>query len=85
MDAFRRQIEIKKAELDRLRPLASKGLGSLEHYYDLELTYTSNAIEGNTVSSFVSRRNSVWTPLWDLKTFPRRSKMGAWAMWKPAR
>jgi Fic family protein len=51
MDALLREIEIKKAELDRLRPLASKGLSSLEHSYDLELTYTSNAIEGNTLSA----------------------------------
>jgi Fic family protein len=27
-----------------------KALANLEHYYDIELTYTSNAIEGNTLS-----------------------------------
>jgi Fic family protein len=40
-----------KAELDRLRPLAPHGLGNLEHAHDLELTYTSNAIEGNTLTA----------------------------------
>ncbi len=44
-------IEKKKAELDRLRSLAPLGLGNLEHSHDLELTYTSNAIEGNTLSA----------------------------------
>jgi Fic family protein len=42
-------VEEKKAELDRLRPLA--GLSNLEHSHDLELTYTSNAIEGNTLTA----------------------------------
>jgi Fic family protein len=43
-------IAAKKKRLDELRPLSSKALASLEHYYDIELTYTSNAIEGNTLS-----------------------------------
>src|ERR1700743_739952 len=43
-------IALKKAELDRLRPLSPNALGGLEHAYDLELTYTSNAIEGNTLT-----------------------------------
>lgn len=43
-------IEQKKAELDRLRPLTPHALANLEHAYDLELTYTSNAIEGNTLT-----------------------------------
>jgi Fic family protein len=51
MDALLQRIETRKAELDRLRPLAPGGLVSLEHYYDLELTYTSNAIEGNTLTA----------------------------------
>lgn len=41
----------KKAELDRLRPLSPGGLRNLEHVYDLEITYTSNAIEGNTLTA----------------------------------
>ena len=39
------------AQLAELRPLSSQALANLEHYYDLELTYTSNAIEGNTLSA----------------------------------
>lgn len=33
-----------------MRPLPPKAVANLEHYYDIELTYTSNAIEGNTLS-----------------------------------
>lgn len=43
-------IAKKKARLDRLRPLSPEALSNLEHYYDVEITYTSNAIEGNTLS-----------------------------------
>lgn len=43
-------VEQKKAELDRLRPLSPGALANLEHAYDLELTYTSNALEGNTLT-----------------------------------
>ena len=43
-------IERKKAQLDRLRPLSPGALANLEYAYDLELTYTSNAIEGNTLT-----------------------------------
>jgi Fic family protein len=43
-------IAAKKARLDQLRPLSPEALVNLEHYYDIELTYTSNAIEGNTLS-----------------------------------
>lgn len=44
-------IAAKKAELDRLRARAPDGLTNLEHSHDLELTYTSNAIEGNTLTA----------------------------------
>jgi Fic family protein len=40
----------KKNRLDRLRPLPPDALSKLEHYYDVEITYTSNAIEGNSLS-----------------------------------
>ncbi len=40
-----------KAELDGLRPLAETALAGLRHYYDVELTFTSNAIEGNTLTA----------------------------------
>lgn len=44
-------IAAKKKRLDELRPLSAQALAGLEHYYNLELTYTSNAIEGNTLSA----------------------------------
>ncbi len=43
-------IAEKKNRLDRLRPFPPEALSKLEHYYDIEITYTSNAIEGNTLS-----------------------------------
>lgn len=51
MDELRANIAVKKAELDRLRGRAPGALANLEHAHDLELTYTSNAIEGNTLSA----------------------------------
>jgi Fic family protein len=51
MDELRDAIASKKAELDRLRGRALGALANLEHAHDLELTYTSNAIEGNTLSA----------------------------------
>src|SRR5215467_6772601 len=45
-----RGVEQKKMELDRLRPLSGGALAQLQQYYDVELTYTSNAIEGNTLT-----------------------------------
>ena len=44
-------IAAKKARLDKLGPVSPEALANLEHYYDIELTYTSNAIEGNTLSA----------------------------------
>ena len=44
-----------KAELDRLRPQAPHGLDNLNRSYDIELTYTSNAIEGNTLTAAETR------------------------------
>ena len=40
----------KKARLDALRPLSREALARLEAWYDVELTFTSNAIEGNTLT-----------------------------------
>lgn len=51
MDDFLQGIAEKKAELDRLRTAAPGGLTNFEHSQDLELTYTSNAIEGNTLTA----------------------------------
>ncbi len=43
-------IEQKKQELDALRPFQGEALQNLEQWYDVELTYTSNALEGNTLT-----------------------------------
>jgi len=51
MDNLQEQIAAKRAELDRLRARTPHGLANLEHVHDLELTYTSNAIEGNTLTA----------------------------------
>ena len=50
MDELLASIAAKKRRLDELRPLSARALANLEHYYDIELTYASNAIEGNTLS-----------------------------------
>ena len=50
MDDLVQAIGLKKTQLDRLRPLAPSALDRLQKYYDVELTYTSNAIEGNTLT-----------------------------------
>jgi cell filamentation protein, protein adenylyltransferase len=50
MDHLIQAIGAKRLRLDRLRPLSSEAVAKLEHFYDIELTYTSNAIEGNTLS-----------------------------------
>lgn len=44
------RIAEQKAQLDRLRPLSTAALLQLQKYYDVELIYTSNAIEGNTLT-----------------------------------
>jgi len=51
MDELLVSIAGKRKRLDELRPLSAVALKTLEHYYDIELTYTSNAIEGNTLSA----------------------------------
>jgi Fic family protein len=45
-----RAIADRKARLDALRPLSLGALKQLQKHYDVELTYTSNAIEGNTLT-----------------------------------
>src|SRR5277367_4540285 len=50
MDKLPEQIAAKKAQLDQLRPMSVAALRQLQKYYDIELTYTSNAIEGNTLT-----------------------------------
>ena len=44
------EIERKKAFLDSKRPLRPEILDNLKQYFDVELTYNSNAIEGNTLT-----------------------------------
>lgn len=44
-------IAAKKAELDQLRLRSPGGTENFDHSQDLELTYTSNAIEGNTLTA----------------------------------
>ncbi|MGH6801301.1 MAG: Fic family protein, partial [Methylocella sp.] len=43
-------VEQKKAQLDRVRSLSVAALARLQKHYDIELTYTSNAIEGNALT-----------------------------------
>ena len=43
-------LTAKKAKLDALRPLPATQLRNLEEWFRVELTYTSNAIEGNTLT-----------------------------------
>ncbi len=50
-DTLLQQITAKKGELDQLRGRTPDGLSGLEHTQDLELTYTSNAIGGNTLTA----------------------------------
>lgn len=44
-------IAEKREALDRLRPLAAHALRALDRLFDLELTWSSNAIEGNTLTA----------------------------------
>jgi Fic family protein len=50
MTALLDAIADRKAQLDQLRPLSQDALAQLQKYFDVELTYTSNAIEGNTLT-----------------------------------
>jgi Fic family protein len=45
-----RKLDAKKQALDRLRPLSADIARSLDAWFRVELTYTSNALEGNTLS-----------------------------------
>jgi len=44
------KLTIKKQQLDGFRPLAPALVKNLENWFRVELTYTSNAIEGNTLT-----------------------------------
>lgn len=45
-----RDLAKKKAELDKERPLPDVLVQNLDEWFRIELTYTSNAIEGNTLT-----------------------------------
>lgn len=44
------EIEKKKKLLDSKRPFAKRAIENLKAFYDVEFTYNSNAIEGNTLT-----------------------------------
>jgi Fic family protein len=50
VDDLLARIDQKKQRLDKLQPLPSDLIKNLDEWYRVELTYTSNAIEGNTLS-----------------------------------
>ncbi|MCL4353129.1 Fic family protein [Patescibacteria group bacterium] len=50
MDEAFEKLTKKKKELDTYRPLPPELVKNLEEWLDVELTYTSNAIEGNTLT-----------------------------------
>ena len=50
MQDILKQINIKKNKLDILRPLSKEQVQNLKNVYDTQLTYNSNAIEGNTLT-----------------------------------
>lgn len=48
--SIRDVVHAQKSALDALRPLAPETVAALDAWYDVELTYTSNALEGNTLT-----------------------------------
>ncbi len=50
MDELLISIANRKERLDALRPVSREALLALQKHYDVDLTYTSNAIEGNTLT-----------------------------------
>ena len=48
--AIASRLEAKKKELDRLRPLPASAVKKLQEKFRLEMTYNSNAIEGNSLT-----------------------------------
>jgi Fic family protein len=50
MSALTEAIAEKKARFDALRPASQPALLAVQKHYDVDLTYTSNAIEGNTLT-----------------------------------
>jgi excisionase family DNA binding protein len=50
MDDKLHQLDAKKKRLDSYKPLQNELIKNLEEWFRIELTYTSNAIEGNTLT-----------------------------------
>jgi Fic family protein len=50
MDELLTSTAAKKERLDAMRPVSRAALLALQKAYDVDLTYTSNAIEGNTLT-----------------------------------
>src|SRR5258708_36097388 len=50
MNDILRELLRKKSRLDKYKPIPKNILDNLEEWYRIELTYTSNAIEGNTLT-----------------------------------
>jgi Fic family protein len=50
MDELLTDVAAKKGRLDAMRPVSRAALLALQKAYDVDLTYTSNAIEGNTLT-----------------------------------
>ncbi len=50
MDTKLQLLTIKKHQLDKFRPLPAELIKNLDEWFKIELTYTSNAIEGNTLT-----------------------------------
>jgi Fic family protein len=49
------RIDGLKAKLDNARPLSVSELSQLREYYKIGLTYTSNALEGNSLTEIETR------------------------------
>ena len=47
---YQNQIDSLKAELDTLRPLKPEHVVALKDYFKIGLTYSSNALEGNSLT-----------------------------------
>ncbi len=50
MDNTLQKLQTKKQRLDSYKPLQNELIKNLEEWFRIELTYTSNAIEGNTLT-----------------------------------
>lgn len=50
MDDIQKRLTAKKQKLDSFKPFPPELIKNLDDWYKVELTYTSNAIEGNTLS-----------------------------------